>query len=400
MKKEDLVEITLAMVNLDKHYQSLTSYALASEKKRKKIDKAVAKLIHLIHQSDEYCADHESAIFVINQLNESKVDLFYRPNVYVMMSNARGENTQTPKEFNTTKTEEILANNTIIDHIENEDQLKLVAKRYGFDFDDAVKQILREANSEKLSAVKFIGTCDTNEYSDSTFTNREVGNVVYVIDLESLRLKYDSITERCILVKLTAHNKHADDKLNPDLPIIDKIEDMENDAEEYHIDFDDLYAWVVFVSFLTGNKKFKYSAKIDTLNDLENRKPGNIYYCDETKTMHIKYDDEQTGAQCSFDYKNAPKDNSKARTDYRIGNVMNLVSLAKENNLNLGDMVRWIREVAEQKKYKSVTYSGEIRTLTGLKGKPKGEIYYCSISKKLYMKYGTGQHSYIASPKF
>lgn len=399
MKKEDLVEITLAMVSLDKHYQSLTSYALASEKKREKIDKAVAKLIKLIHHSDEYCVDHESAMFVINQLNKSKVDRLYRPNIY-FMSNVSGGITEPPKEFNESQTEEVVPSNTSIDCIIDDKQLKLASRRYGFDFDEVVKTILNEANREKLSYVRFIGVCDTNDHADSTFSNRKIGTVLYVIESNDFKLKYDSITERCIHAKSTAPTKRADEELDPNLPVIDNIEDMEGDAEELHMDFDDLYAWVVYASILTTIKKFKYGGKVDTLSDLENKQSESIYYCNESKTMHVIYKDKETGAKCVIDYKNAPNDDSKTMTKYEIGNEMKLISLAKEYRLNFFDMMIWIRDTAVQKKYKSVSYMGKILTIENLNGKPKGEIYYCPVSRKLYMKYGTGRNSYIASPKF
>lgn len=108
MKKDDLVEITLAIASLDKHYQSLTSYMLASEKKRKKIDKAVAKLINLIHHSDEYCVDRESTMFVIDLLNKTKVNRLYRPNIY-FTSDVSGGIAEPSKEFDATQTEEIIS---------------------------------------------------------------------------------------------------------------------------------------------------------------------------------------------------------------------------------------------------------------------------------------------------
>lgn len=312
MKKEDLVEITLAMVSLDKHYQSLTSYALASEKKREKIDKAVAKLIKLIHHSDEYCVDHESAMFVINQLNESKVDRLYRPNIY-FMSNVSGGITEPPKEFGITQTEEIKPSNTSIDHIIDDKQLKLVARRYGFDFDDAVKAILKEANKEKLSAVKFDGLCGTDKQADSSSAIREVGTVVYVIELRSFRLKYNYNTERYIPTKSITSTDRSD--------------------------------------------------------------------CDTDPKINLK-------------------NTSKLVIECKIENGAELINLAKNYCLNISDMIKWIRETADQNEIKPAIYKGKIITLEGLEGKSEGEVYYCATSRKLYMKYGTGRNSYIASPKF
>lgn len=313
MKKEDLVEITLAMVSLDKHYQSLTSYALASEKKRKKIDKAVAKLIHLIHQSDEYCVDQESAMFVINQLNEHKVDRFLRPNIY-FMSNISGGISESPKEFNATQTEEIMSKETNVVHIDNDDQLKLAARRYGFDFDTAVKAILKEANREKLSSVKYTGVCSTDGYADASFDNREVGDVVYVIELNEFKLKYDPITERYIPAKSAASSNHTDNdpKSKPDHKIRSKL------------------------------------------------------------MIECRLEDEGD----------------------------NLFDLAKKYHLNFEDMINWIKETEDQQGIKTGIFKGKILTLESLKDKPRGDVYYCPISRKLYLKYDTGRDCYIASPKF
>lgn len=210
MKKEDLVEITLAMASLDKHYQSLTSYALASEKKRKKIDKAVAKLIKLIHHSDEYCVDQESAMFVINQLNEHKVDRFLRPNIY-FMSDVSGGITEPSKEFNAT--------------------------------------------------------------TDQT-------------------------------------DNDPNPKLNP-----------------------------------------KITSKL---------------------MIECRLEDE--------------------------GN--NLFDLAKKYHLNFEDMIDWIKKTEDQQGIKTAIFKGKILTLESLKDKPRGDVYYCAISRKLYLKYDTGRDCYIASPKF
>lgn len=312
MKKEDLIEITLAIASLDKRYQSLTSYALASEKKRKKIDKAVAKLIHLIHQSDEYCVDQESAMYIISQLNKSKIDHFYRPNIY-FMSNISGGISESPKEFNETQTEEIVSKETNVDHIDNDEQLKLDAKGYNFDFDDAVKAILKEANSEKLSSVKYTGVCSTEDYAARSFDNREVGDAVYVIKSNEFRLKYDPITERSIPAK-SASTNHTDNdpkpKLNP-----------------------------------------KIASKL---------------------IIERKVEDEGD----------------------------ELFDLAKTYRLNIEDMINWIKKTADLQEIGTAFYKGKILTLESLKDKPRGEVYYCPTSRKLYLKYDTGRDCYIASPKF
>ena len=312
MKKEDLVEITLAMASLDKHYQSLTSYALASEKKRKKIDKAVAKLIHLIHQSDEYCVDQESAMFVINQLNEHKVDRFLRPNIY-FMTDVSGGITEPPKEFDATQTEEIMPSVTSIDHIDNIEKLKYAAIKYDFDFDNAEKDILKQANREKLSSVKFIGLCGMDE-ADSSSAVREVGSVVYVIELRGFRLKYNYNTERYIPAKSAVSSNHTD-----------------------------------------NDPKSKLDHKIRSKLMIE-----------------CRLEDE--------------------------GN--NLFDLAKKYRLNFEDMIDWIKETEDQQGIKTGIFKGKILTLESLKDKPRGDVYYCPISRKLYLKYDTGRDCYIASPKF
>ena len=318
MKKEDLIEITLAIASLDKHYQSLTSYTLASEKKRKKIDKAVAKLIHLIHQSDEYCVDQESAMYIISQLNKSKIDHFYRPNIY-FMSNISGGISESPKEFNETQTEEIVSKETNVDHIDNDEQLKLDARKYNFDFDAAVKEILKEANREKLSSVKYTGVCSTEGYADASFDNREVGDVVYVIELKEFKLKYDTlnlfypITEHSILAKSVAS---ADQTNNDSKPKIN------------------------------------------------------------------------------------PKIASKLTIECRIENGDEMFNLAKTYRLKYLDMIQWIRDTIDQQEIKTAIYKGKILTLESLKNKPRGEVYYCATSRKLYLKYDTGRDCYIASPKF
>ena len=318
MKKEDLIEITLAIASLDKHYQSLTSYALASEKKRKKIDKAVAKLIHLIHQSDEYCVDKESAMYIISQLNKSKIDHFYRPNIY-FMSNISGGISESPKEFNETQTEEIVSKETNVDHIDNEEQLKLDARKYNFDFDAAAKEILKEANREKLSSVKYTGVCSTEGYADASFDNREVGDVVYVIELKEFKLKYDTLnlfypitTEHSILAKSVAS------------------------ADQ------------------TNNSKPKINPKIA----------------------------------------------SKLTIECRIENGDEMFNLAKTYRLKYLDMIQWIRDTIDQQEIKTAIYKGKILNLESLKDKPRGEVYYCPTSRKLYLKYDTGRDCYIASPKF
>lgn len=192
MKKEDLVEITLAMVSLDKHYQSLTSYALASEKKRKKIDKAVAKLIHLIHQSDEYCVDQESAMFVINQLNEHKVDRFLRPNIY-FMSNISGGISESPKEFNATQTEEIMPkirSKLMIEcRLEDEgNNLFDLAKKYRLNFEDMINWIKETEDQQGIKTGIFKGKILTLE----SLKDKPRGDVYYCPISRKLYLKYDT----------------------------------------------------------------------------------------------------------------------------------------------------------------------------------------------------------------
>lgn len=286
MKKEDLVEITLAIASLDKHYQSLTSYALASEKKRKKIDKAVAKLIHLIHQSDEYCVEQESAMYIISQLNKSKIDHFYRPNIY-FMSNISGGISESPKEFNATQTEEIVPKETNVDHIDNDEQLKLNAKGYNFDFDDAVKAILKEANSEKLSSVKYTGVCSTEDYAARSFDNREVGDVVYVIKPNEFKLKYDPITERSIPARSIAFI--IEPRIKDDG---NKLVDL---AKTYHLSLKDMVIWIDEVKDQQEIKTAIYKGKILTLESLKDKPRGEFYYCATSRKLYMKYD---TGRDC------------------------------------------------------------------------------------------------------